>query len=83
MIRILLSLNTGLTIINFQITVSVFRQFMSSLNLDPAKLNFEPERLPQDLLEKCAAVSVRPNAIKDLTDAMGGIEHYKLTNVGR
>ncbi|XP_063417338.1 tyrosine-protein phosphatase non-receptor type 23-like [Mytilus trossulus] len=50
-------------------------QFMSSLNLDPSKLNFEPERLPQDLLEKCAAVSVRPNAIKDLVDAMGAVSN--------
>ena len=50
-----------------------FRKFMSSLNLDPSKLNFEPERLPQDLLEKCAAVSVRQNAIKDLVEAMGGM----------
>jgi tyrosine-protein phosphatase non-receptor type 23 len=46
---------------------------MSSLNLDPSRLNLEPERLPQDLLEKCAAVSVRQNAIKDLVEAMGGM----------
>ena len=49
---------------------------MSSLNLDPSKLNFEPERLPQDLLEKCAAVSVRQNAIKDLVEAMGGMVEF-------
>ena len=45
---------------------------MDSLQLDPNKLNPEQERLPQQLLEKCAALSVRPNAIKDLVDSMGG-----------
>ena len=46
---------------------------MDSLQLDPNKLNPEQERLPQQLLEKCAALSVRPNAIKDLVDSMGGM----------
>ena len=45
---------------------------MDSLQLDQSKLNPEQERLPQQLLEKCAALSVRPNAIKDLVDSMGG-----------
>ena len=51
---------------------SFCRQYMDSLQLDPSKLNPEQERLPQQLLEKCAALSVRPNAIKDLVDSMGG-----------
>ena len=59
-----------------------FRKFMSSLNLDPSKLNFEPERLPQDLLEKCAAVSVRKNAIKDLVEAMGGMVDFYWLLIG-
>ena len=49
-----------------------FRQFMSSLNIDQSSMSFEPENLPQPLLEKCAAVSVKPNAIKDLVEAMSG-----------
>ena len=60
----------------FAQSINFFRKFMSSLNLDPSKLNFEPERLPQDLLEKCAAVSVRQNAIKDLVEAMGGMVEF-------
>ena len=45
---------------------------MSSLNIDQSSMSFEPENLPQPLLEKCAAVSVKPNAIKDLVEAMSG-----------
>jgi hypothetical protein len=45
-------------------------QFLASLQLDQSKLSPEPDRLPQVLLEKCAAISVQPNAIKDLVDAM-------------
>ncbi|KAK3591678.1 hypothetical protein CHS0354_040598 [Potamilus streckersoni] len=50
-------------------------RYLSSLQLDSSKLNPEPERLPQQLLEKCAAISVRPNAIKDLIDAMGAVSN--------
>ncbi|KAL3855251.1 hypothetical protein ACJMK2_014467 [Sinanodonta woodiana] len=50
-------------------------RYLSSLQLDGSKLNPEPERLPQQLLEKCAAISVRPNAIKDLIDAMGAVSN--------
>lgn len=49
-----------------------FRQYLASLQLDQTSLNPEPERLPQQLLEKCAALSVRPTAIKDLVDSMTG-----------
>ena len=44
---------------------------MSSLQLDSSlSIIPEPQKLPQALIEKCAAISVRPNAIKDLIDAM-------------
>jgi len=44
---------------------------MSSLQLDSStNIIPEPQKLPQALVEKCAAISVRPNAIKDLVDAM-------------
>jgi len=44
---------------------------MSSLQLDSSSsIVPEPQKLPQVLVEKCAAISVRPNAIKDLVDAM-------------
>ena len=47
-----------------------FRQFMSSLQIDSASLRPQPQRIPQELLEKCAAISVRPDAIKDLVSSM-------------
>jgi hypothetical protein len=44
---------------------------MSSLQLDSSsQLVPEPQKLPQGLVEKCAAISVRPDAIKDLISAM-------------
>ncbi|KAL5005900.1 hypothetical protein ScPMuIL_017058 [Solemya velum] len=52
---------------------SQLTQYMSSLQLDPSKLSYAPQKLPQELLEKCAAVSVRTNAIKDLVDSMGAV----------
>jgi len=49
----------------------MFSAFMSSLQLDSSSpIIPEPQKLPQALVEKCAAISVRPNAIKDLIDAM-------------
>lgn len=53
------------------VTVTPDSQFLASMQLDMDKLKSEPERLPQSLLEKCAAISVRPNAVKDLVDVMG------------
>lgn len=55
-----------------------YRQYLASLQLDQTSLNPEPERLPQQLLEKCAALSVRPTAIKDLVDSMTGIKSVQL-----
>jgi len=44
---------------------------MSSLQLDSSlHIIPEPQKLPEALVEKCAAISVRPNAIQDLVDAM-------------
>ncbi|XP_052812230.1 tyrosine-protein phosphatase non-receptor type 23-like isoform X2 [Mya arenaria] len=48
-------------------------QYLASLQLDQTTLNPEPERLPQQLLEKCAALSVRPTAIKELVDSMTAV----------
>jgi hypothetical protein len=46
-------------------------QFMASLQLESvSQIIPEPQKLPQALVEKCAAISVRPDAIKSLTDAM-------------
>jgi len=51
--------------------ITVFSAFMSSLQLDSSLVvTPEPQKLPQALIEKCAAISVRPDAIKDLIDAM-------------
>jgi len=51
--------------------VYVLSAFKSSLQLDAlSHITPEPQKIPQPLVEKCAAISVRPNAIKDLIDAM-------------
>ncbi|XP_052237529.1 tyrosine-protein phosphatase non-receptor type 23-like isoform X2 [Dreissena polymorpha] len=50
-------------------------QYLASLQLDQTSLNPEPERLPQQLLEKCAALSVRPTAIRDLVDSMTAVSN--------
>lgn len=50
--------------------VCVCSQFLLSLQLDASLIFPEPQRLPQALLEKCAAISVKPEAIKGLIDAM-------------
>ncbi|XP_059145278.1 tyrosine-protein phosphatase non-receptor type 23-like [Physella acuta] len=48
-------------------------QFLSSLNLDMEQLTPKPDLIPENLMEKCAAMSVRTNAIKELTDSMGRV----------
>ncbi|KAI5742988.1 hypothetical protein M8J77_013320 [Diaphorina citri] len=44
--------------------------FMSSLQLDIIGACQNPERLPQDLVDKCAEMTARPDAIQELTNAM-------------
>ncbi|XP_070570355.1 tyrosine-protein phosphatase non-receptor type 23-like [Ptychodera flava] len=54
-------------------------QYLASLQLDQLRLQGkEPERLPQALLEKCAAISVKPTAIKDLVDIMQELSNVVL-----
>ncbi|CAL1535665.1 unnamed protein product [Lymnaea stagnalis] len=48
-------------------------QFMSSLQLDVEQFMPKPDIIPENLMEKCAAMSVRTNAIKELTDSMGAV----------
>ncbi|KAK6165357.1 hypothetical protein SNE40_022299 [Patella caerulea] len=48
-------------------------QFLSSLQIDESKLTPPVDRLPEDLLEKCAALSVRTHAIQDLIDQMSAV----------
>ncbi|ESP04237.1 hypothetical protein LOTGIDRAFT_136485 [Lottia gigantea] len=48
-------------------------QFLSSLQIDVNELKPAVDRLPDDLLEKCAALSVRTHAIKDLIDQMSAV----------
>ncbi|XP_036357587.1 tyrosine-protein phosphatase non-receptor type 23 isoform X2 [Octopus sinensis] len=50
--------------------------FLTSLQLEKSILEPEASRLPQDLLERCAAISARPNAIKDLVDVMGKLSGF-------
>lgn len=44
--------------------------FMSSLQLDHLNAHLQPNKLPQELVERCAALSAKPDAIKNLIDAM-------------
>lgn len=44
--------------------------YMSSLQLDQLRLTPEPNILPQELVDCCAALSVRPHAVKELVTAM-------------
>ena len=50
------------------------RQFMDSLNLDPNSVdNMDMyNNIPSVLMEKCAALSVRPDTVKSLIQAMQG-----------
>ncbi|KAI8775935.1 tyrosine-protein phosphatase non-receptor type 23 isoform X3 [Biomphalaria glabrata] len=48
-------------------------QFMSSLQCDVEQLIPKPNLMPENLMEKCAAMSVRANAIKELTDSMASV----------
>ncbi|KAG8194991.1 hypothetical protein JTE90_008169 [Oedothorax gibbosus] len=44
--------------------------YLSSLQLESGMSFQDEEKIPQELLEKCAAMSVRPNAISDLKEHM-------------
>ncbi|XP_054720736.1 tyrosine-protein phosphatase non-receptor type 23-like [Uloborus diversus] len=44
--------------------------YLSSLQLESSSSFDNEEKIPQELLEKCAALSVRPTAISDLSDLM-------------
>ena len=73
---------TSCTIILFGVTavsrwldcrVYVFyRQYLASLQIEPDKLLPEFDSIPDVLVEKCAAISIRPETMKELTSAMHG-----------
>ncbi|PNF24579.1 hypothetical protein B7P43_G03064 [Cryptotermes secundus] len=44
--------------------------FMTSLQLDHLNIYSEPNRLPQELVDRCAALSAKPNTIQNLVDSM-------------
>lgn len=44
--------------------------YLSSLQLESAMSFDDEDKVPQELIEKCAALSVRPTAIADLTNLM-------------
>uniref|UniRef100_UPI00358EEE9B tyrosine-protein phosphatase non-receptor type 23-like n=1 Tax=Myxine glutinosa TaxID=7769 RepID=UPI00358EEE9B len=48
------------------------QQYLHSLDLDLGKLSNPPsyDRIPQTLMERCAALSARPDAIKSIVQAM-------------
>lgn len=45
---------------------------MASLQIDPDKLLPEFDNIPDVLVEKCAAISIRPETMKELSTAMQG-----------
>lgn len=44
--------------------------YLSSLQLDSTLLNPQTDQIPEELIEKCAAMSVRQNAIDDLSSLL-------------
>lgn len=54
--------------------LSCFRQFMDSLGLEPETVdNLDMySHIPPVLMEKCAALSVRPDTVKSLIQSMQG-----------
>lgn len=44
--------------------------FLSTLQLDELNMKANGNRLPQELVDKCAALSAKPDAIQNLIDAM-------------
>lgn len=48
------------------------RQYLSCLQIDTSKLLPQYDTIPDVLVEKCAAISVRPDTMKELTGAMDG-----------
>ncbi|XP_077296502.1 tyrosine-protein phosphatase non-receptor type protein myopic isoform X2 [Arctopsyche grandis] len=48
-------------------------EFMSSLQLDDLNVLNEPERLPQDLIDICASISVKTDAIQNLIETMNNL----------
>ena len=50
----------------------VDRQYLASLQINTDKLLPQFDTIPDVLVEKCAAISVRPDTMKDLTTAMNG-----------
>ncbi|GAB6024218.1 hypothetical protein CHUAL_008917 [Chamberlinius hualienensis] len=46
------------------------KMFLTCLQLDQLRLMPEPDRLPQELVDCCAAMSVRPTAVKQLINNM-------------
>lgn len=53
-------------------SVAFCRQYLASLQIDPDRLLPEFDHIPDSLVEKCAAISIRPETMQDLTDAMTG-----------
>ncbi|XP_033113884.1 tyrosine-protein phosphatase non-receptor type 23-like [Anneissia japonica] len=53
-------------------------QYLESLQVDQLRLQKEPERLPQVLLEVCAAISVKPDAVKSLVQSMNELSNVVL-----
>lgn len=47
-------------------------QFMGSLNVESLKFN-NSARLPQELVDRCAAINAKPNAIPDLVTSMSSL----------
>jgi len=54
------------------VLLSARREYLASLQINPDKLLPEFDQIPDVLVEKCAAISVRPETIKELITAMQG-----------
>lgn len=59
-------------------------QFMDSMQLDPETVdNLDAyNHIPPQLMEKCAALSVRPDTVKNLVQSMQGEQSTEQTGAG-
>lgn len=59
-------------------------QFMDSMQLDPETVdNLDAyNHIPPQLMEKCAALSVRPDTVKNLVQSMQGEQSTQQTDAG-
>jgi len=55
------------------------RQYSASLQLDPSALMLDSDVIPDLLVEKCAAIAVKPGAVEGMSSAMEGESEWEVS----